>query len=192
MYGPREYQSREYMECLDEFIGLLKSCSSVMGIVADHGMEFKNIQINPVLALREVNIKAIGVPLIKDRYIKHHRNLGGVMYLYLKERRKLRKALCVLKEMEGIEHVFTREEAAIRFHLPPGRIGDIILLGAKNVVFDVLDNRGIYKDVSLRSHGSLHEQNVPLIVDRPLPSIAENKLYNKDALITLIKTLLYN
>jgi hypothetical protein len=49
------------------------------------------------------------------------------------------------------------------FNQPPGRIGDLTVLGDPDTVFGELDQAGETL-VNCRAHGSLHEAAVPLVV----------------------------
>ena len=60
-----------------------------------------------------------------------------------------------------VDQVLGREEAAQTFRLMAGRIGDIMVLGAPGVVFG--DPEQVTLPPTLRSHGSLHEERVPVI-----------------------------
>ena len=186
MYAPDEEPAKDYMERIDGLIGMLHEISFVIGIVADHGMSRKTLKVNPKAVLERQGIKALMIPLIKDQYVKHHRNLGGAAYIYLHDRRALKRAVATLSEIEGVEFVLSREEAAARFKLPPHRIGDIVLLGDKRTVFGD-SGRGIYECVDLRSHGSLHEVKVPLLMSERYYEAPYGKVLNKDALIMLIR-----
>ena len=72
--------------------------------------------------------------------------------------------------LDGVEEVFTREEAAVIYQHPADRIGDLSVasdartaLGKSAAKHDLSVLRG-----PLRSHGGRHEQIVPIIVSHPL------------------------
>ena len=82
----------------------------------------------------------------------------------------IKRAANILETLPGIESVLTRQEAAARFHLPPDRIGDLVVLSDKETV---LGRAPEWHDLSavatgLRSHGGLHEGVVPMVINRPL------------------------
>jgi len=62
--------------------------------------------------------------------------------------------------------------------LPPDRIGDLLVLGVKGVVFGPV-KRGLYEDVQLRSHGSLYEREIPFITNQRIDAV--DNVFNKDA-----------
>ena len=55
----------------------------------------------------------------------------------------------------------SRDEAASRLRLHYERIGDIVVTGAKDVVFG--DPSEVSMPPGLRSHGSEHERSIPLV-----------------------------
>ena len=69
--------------------------------------------------------------------------------------------LDILNNLDGIDLALDREAAAKRFRLMGSRIGDIMVLGAADVGFG--DPAEVTIPGSLRSHGSLYEEMVPVI-----------------------------
>jgi phosphonoacetate hydrolase len=100
----------------------------------------------------------------KDRYVKHHRTFGGAGWVWLKSPADEARAIEVLSSLQGVERVITRDEAAERFNLMPERIGDLVVIGDKDTVFGDLEADGEVLESTYRSHGSLHESDVPLII----------------------------
>jgi len=161
-FSPGEPESLRHIEILDEAIGkLVESIPQIQVLItADHGMSAKDkmIHLPEVLAAHGINGQA--VPIIKDMYTAHHSNLGGCIYVYL-EPEDVDRAVEVLKQVDGVEYALPRQEAARRFRLMPGRIGDVMVLGSPGVVFG--DPQEVDLPAALRSHGSLHEERVPVI-----------------------------
>ena len=161
-YAPEEQESRQHLSILDDAIGELMAAhpEATVLVTADHGMSAKSrmVDLNQALAAR--GIRANVVPIIKDLHVVHHSNLGGCMFIYL-ERGDPAEALEVLRGTAGVEEAMDREEAAARLMLHFDRIGDIVVTGAKDVVFG--DPSEVSMPPRLRSHGSPHEQQVPLI-----------------------------
>ena len=180
-YEPRCTEATEYMEKIDEKIGLLADKGVILGVTADHGMNDKGVKVDLQKLLSERGIKTKIVPIIKDEYVEHHQNLGGSVYLYLE--RDLEKALTILQDAEGVEAVHAKNETKKVYRLPSDRIGDLFVLGTRNAVFGSVD-KGFYEDVNVRSHGSLHERDVPLITNQKMESV--NELFNKDAFQNLL------
>jgi phosphonoacetate hydrolase len=153
---------------LDEFLRE----GFAVGITADHGMNAKPrvIYLEDVLSQAGVEDARVVLP-ITDPYVVHHGALGSFAWVHLQceQRERAREALAAL---EGVEEVYTREEAAVIFEHPIDRIGDLSItadaataLGKSQAKHDL---SGLGE--GLRSHGGRHEQRVPIIVSRPLRS----------------------
>jgi phosphonoacetate hydrolase len=142
----------------------------LVGITADHGMNAKPrvIYLEDVLEQAGVHSARVVLP-ITDPYVVHHGALGSFAWVHLPadERQRAREALSAL---QGIEEIYTREEATVIFEHPSDRIGDLSIsadaetaVGKSRAKHD-LSGLG----AGLRSHGGRHEQLVPLIVSRGL------------------------
>ena len=165
-YAPEQPQSATHLALLDAAIGrLVDGLDCRILITADHGMSAKSRMLHLPDELAKHGIAARAVPIIKDRYTVHHSNLGGCIYLYLEQPAAsstiLEEALGVLRQVDGVDEALPREEAAARYNLMPHRIGDIMALGAPDVVFG--DPAEVTMPPNLRSHGSCHEDRVPII-----------------------------
>ena len=161
-YPPEDARSQEHMAMLDAAIGrLLETHPDVrILITADHGMSAKTQMVDLPLILARAGITARAVPVIKDRYTVHHSNLGGSIYVHL-EQGRVEDAVAALAETPGVDAALPREQAAAEHRLDPDRIGDILVLGAPDVVFG--DPAQVELPPQLRSHGSRHEEPVPII-----------------------------
>ncbi len=161
-YSPESAESSAHLELLDRAIGkLVESLHQFQLLVtADHGMSAKSRMIHLPAKLAAHGIRARAVPIIKDRYTVHHSNLGGSTYLYLEDG-ELDQSLAVLRGIDGVDQALPRQEAASKYRLMASRIGDIMVLGAADVVFG--DPAEVTLPPNLRSHGSLHEDRVPII-----------------------------
>jgi len=164
-FGPDHPKSQEHMTILDNAIGELVDAHPEMTllITADHGMSDKRRMIHLPDELGRYGIKAQAIPIIKDRHVVHHSNLGGCIYVYLdkKSRKNVNDALAILQDMDGVEEALCRKEAARKYHLMAERIGDIMVNGVSDVVFG--DPSEVNMPDNLRSHGSLHERKIPII-----------------------------
>jgi phosphonoacetate hydrolase len=178
-YPPDHAESQRHLRKIDRQIGTLaeRYDGADMAFTADHGMKPKTIGLDPARILGAVGIDADVVPIIKDRHVVHHQNLGGAAYVYLRDLGSEEDARERLLEEPGVEAVLNRLEAAEKYHLHSGRIGDLMLLADVRTVFgDLPDSR---VEVQVRSHGSLHEQEVPIIGCGPRLADVE-PVYNKD------------
>jgi len=66
--------------------------------------------------------------------------------------------------LKGVEAVLPRAEAARRSRTYAPRIGDLVVLGDQDTVFGDLDVGEESLPLEYRSHGSVYELPVPLIV----------------------------
>ncbi|MBI1930578.1 alkaline phosphatase family protein [Candidatus Poribacteria bacterium] len=178
-YAPEEAHSLEHIAELDRIMGEIvdDQPEREIYITADHGMLPKSHAIDPGRWLTERGIPSSAIPIIKDRYVAHHGNLGGAAYLFLQNRADLPKALEMLLKAPGIEEVYAVEEAATQFRLHPERIGDIFILADRDTVFGELTETET--PVSLRSHGSRYESYIP-IIGYNSPWSADDFEYNVD------------
>ena len=167
-YGPHHPESARHVALLDEGLGaILDSClrrndgDVRMLVTADHGMSDKSRMLHLPGELARYGIRARAVPVIKDRYVVHHSNLGGSIYVHLDNSADLNAALDTLRNLDGVEGALPVEEAAQRFRLMPERMGDILVLADPATVFG--DPAEVTMPPGLRSHGSAHETTVPII-----------------------------
>ena len=131
-----------------------------MFVTADHGMSRKERMIDLGRALENVGMRGEAVPIIKDRYVRHHSNLGGCINVYL-ESGSVIDAVEILSAVDGVEDALIRDQAAALWMLPEDRIGDIFVTGEADVVFG---NPGeVELPIGLRSHASEHELRIPII-----------------------------
>ena len=162
-YPPEHDISQRHMSELDNIIGDIvnQDPDREIYITADHGMLDKTKAIDPARILQKDAIQADSIPIIKDRYVVHHGNLGGAAYVFLNDPNDLDKAIQCLMNTNGIEEVYSAQEAAQKFQLHLDRIGDIFLLADKHTVFGEL--QVAEESISIRSHGSRYESYVPII-----------------------------
>lgn len=164
-YAPDEPESQRHLSILDDAIGeLMEEHPDVtLMLTADHGMSAKTRMVDLRSALAGYGIEAIPVPIIKDRYVVHHANLGGCMFVYFDagKSRQISEGVKVLRETPGVQAALSREEAAAKYDLHYDRIGDIFVTGEPDVVFG--DPSEVKLPPRLRSHASTHERRVPLL-----------------------------
>ena len=160
-YPPSHPRSQQHVSILDDAIGRLIEAypDATILLSADHGMSSKTRMLDVRAILARYGIPAMVVPIIKDRYVVHHSNLGGCAYVYLDAKHSV-DAIGILSSTDGIGCALTREEAASEFKLRPDRIGDLVVTGTKDVVFG--NPTEVELPAGLRSHGSTTEQDVPI------------------------------
>ena len=152
---------------LDELIGEAAEAApdAAFFFTADHGMNYKKRcwDLDKALGARGSPVK-FALSAEKDRYVKHHRTFGGTAYVWLNSPEDAPEVRERILQLEGIEAVRTREEAARDFDLMPERIGELVVTGDRDTVFGELAGDFEALEASYRSHGSLHESDVPLVV----------------------------
>ncbi|HWP23480.1 MAG TPA: alkaline phosphatase family protein [Candidatus Binatia bacterium] len=167
MWPPEAQESRVHLANLDALLGEARETApdAAFLLTADHGMNYKRRcwDLKKACAERGLELR-FALSAEKDRYVRHHRTFGGAAWVWLKSAGDLEQAAEMISALEGVERVFTRGEAAKLFHLMPARIGDLIVLGDRETVFGELPSASETLDSSYRSHGSLHESDVPLLV----------------------------
>ncbi len=163
MYAPQEAQSAWHIEGLDCILGRILDENPDLEIylTADHGMSQKSRGVDIEKVLERHGIPARAIPVIKDRYVAHHQNLGGASYVYLGSQELVPSAMEALQGVPGVEAVYDREAGAAAFDLMAERIGDILAFGDKDTVFGSFAAADV--GVRVRSHGSRHESAVPIV-----------------------------
>jgi phosphonoacetate hydrolase len=142
----------------------------VVGITADHGMNAKPrvIYLEDALAAAGVEEAHVVLP-ITDPYVVHHGALGSFAWVHLPAP-QLERARRTLSALEGVEDVYSREEAAAVFAHPPDRIGDLSVTADAQTALGKSEAKHDLSGLGdgLRSHGGRHEQRVPIVVSHPL------------------------
>jgi phosphonoacetate hydrolase len=161
-HAPEDEESVRHVEGLDARLGriLEDRPDREVYITADHGMSAKKRGVDLQQVLARAGIASRALPIIRDRYVAHHQNLGGAAYVYLERPEQAAEAVQALRECPGVEEVHTREEAERELDLMPARIGDLVVLGEADTVFGEFPETPI--EVRVRTHGSRHESIVPL------------------------------
>jgi phosphonoacetate hydrolase len=166
MWAPEAPESKEHLARMDDLIGqAMKAAPDAAFLVtADHGMNAKSAcwDLEQVCAGKGVPIRK-AVSTGRDRYMKHHRGCSGAVYIHLKNPQDAARVRDVISGVKGVERILTRDEAAKEFRLMASRIGQLMVLGDKDTVFGELDDEK-ENFPGLRSHGSLHEVDIPLFV----------------------------
>ncbi len=166
--APEEPPMQAYLAEQDQALGRLLDvydlADTVVIFTADHGMNAKPRSLSPVRVLAEAGIDAHGVPLIRDGLYAHHRDLGGALYLYFRDAGAVGDARALLGRTPGVDQVVERAEAGTD-RLPGDRVGDLICWGARDTALGIwAEGPARREETGLRSHGSKHEQRIPMIV----------------------------
>ena len=166
-WAPEAPESKEHLARMDELIGQAMHAApdAAFLVTADHGMNAKTLCWD-----LERGCERQGVPLRKafsvgrDRYVKQHRGCSGGAYVYLKNPQDADRVREIISGLKGVEHVIAREQAARDYKLMKSRIGDLVVWGDMATVFGEMDMERVDFPTGLRSHGSLHELEIPLFV----------------------------
>ena len=191
-YAPGTEGANSFYAMMDGYMQQLHDMGCVIALTADHGMNAKvGMDGQPqVIYLQDWFDAWLGVGQsrvilpITDPYVVHHGALGSFATVYLPHETQASQAQQRLQQEPGIEAVYTREEAARHFELPPDRIGDLVVVSERFTVLGTAlakhDLSGL--DVPLRSHGGVSEQRVPLIINKPIKGLdAQRRWRNFDA-----------
>jgi phosphonoacetate hydrolase len=166
-WPPSAPESKEHLAKLDALIGRAVAAApdAALLITADHGLNAKTRCWDLARACKNRGLEVrFALSAERDRYVKHHRNTGGIAWVWLKSPSDAPRAIEIIRGLRGVEAVLTREEAARRFHLMPERIGEVVVLGDKETVFGEQETDLEPLPPTLRTHGSLHETEVPVII----------------------------
>ncbi len=167
MWAPAESFSLHHLAKLDELLGAARDAApdALFLITADHGMNPKQRCLDLRKTCADYGIRLrFAVSPVADRLLKHHRGFGGVSYVYVNNEGELPRVQSLLRDLPGVDDALTRPEAACRFHLMPERIGDLVVMADKDTVFGDLAGSNEVLAAEYRNHGSLYEQDVPLIL----------------------------
>jgi phosphonoacetate hydrolase len=166
-WPPSAPESKEHLARLDAIIGKAVAAApdAAFLITADHGLNAKTRCWDLAKACKKRGLELrFAFSAERDKYVKHHRNLGGAAWVWLKSAADAARATEILRGLDGVEAVLTKQEAARRFHLMPERIGELIVLGDRDTVFGDLEADFEALPPTLRTHGSLHETEIPMII----------------------------
>lgn len=184
MWAPDRDESQEHLRRLDQLIGQAAEAApdAAFFFTADHGMNYKKRcwDLDKALGARGTQVK-FALSAEKDRYVKHHRTFGGTAYVWLNTPQDAPEVKERILKLEGIEAVRSRAEAAHDFDLMPDRIGELVVTGDRDTVFGELTGEFEALEASYRSHGSLHESDVPLVVYNWNAELPSNGSFKRNA-----------
>jgi phosphonoacetate hydrolase len=193
MHPEHSEESRTHLATLDAKLAESADTApdAAFYISADHGMNHKvrAWDLEKACVNRGVPVR-LAVSAERDKYPKHHLGLGGLAWVYLRQTSDEQRVGSVIEKLEGVEHVLTRDEAAKAFDLMPDRIGDLVVTGDSGTVFGALDSESETLSAAYRSHGSRHEQAVPLIIrDENRKLHRESYRQNRDLTVGLLNSV---
>ena len=191
-YAPGHEVANKFYSMFDKYIGQLDAIGATIIITADHGMKPKSKEDGSPNAIflqdhldDKFNKNKTKVILpITDPYVVHHGALGSFATIYLEDKNDLEDVMMEIKKIKDIEVVLNKEEGCYQYNLPKDRMGDIICMSSEFMTIGSSKDKHNLSGLNepLRSHGGLHEREVPFIVNKKMPQIDSNKqLYNYDA-----------
>lgn len=195
-HAPGTEEANAFMAEVDQRVGALLAHGAVVGIVADHGMsDMADEGGNPRVAyLADALDVAFGsgrtrvICPITDPFVRHHGALGGFVRVHVTDSElSVDEVRRVIAAHQGVAEALSRDEACVRFDLPPEREGDVAViaqagwaLGKGRADHDTT----ILAGTRLRSHGGLAEREVPFILSHAVTPAyrakAERVLNNYD------------
>jgi phosphonoacetate hydrolase len=191
-HAPGSDAANAFYRMMDGYLATLDALGCTIVVTADHGMNAKTrLDATPnVIYLQDILDGWLGAARarvilpITDPYVVHHGALGSYATVYLPAGAPPEELARRIAALRGIEVVLTRAQAAERFELPPDRIGDLVVVSTRSVAIGSAARRHDLSglDAPLRSHGGVSEQPVPLIMNRPIAHLDDNRRWrNFDA-----------
>jgi phosphonoacetate hydrolase len=175
-HAPGTPAANDFYRMLDSYLGQLDDAGAIVALTADHGMNAKTDAAGRpnVVYLQDLLDGWLGAGAarvilpITDPYVVHHGALGSFATVYLPDGVRVAEIVGRLAALPGMELVLDGVEGCRRFELPPDRMGDVIVISARDTVVGTSaarhDLSGL--DAPLRSHGGLSEQCVPIVLNR--------------------------
>jgi phosphonoacetate hydrolase len=177
LYAPDANEALAFYAAIDVQLGRLQNVGCILGITADHGMNAKQKPDgSPNVVYLESELtrqfgKGFRVILpITDPYVVHHGALGSFAVIHLPPGQERKPIIDFLLKFDGISEVWEKEMAAQKLELPLDRLGDLVVMSARDVV---LGRTPEYHDLKalkgpLRSHGGRYEEMVPFVLSERL------------------------
>ncbi len=191
-YAPGHEVANKFYSMFDKYIGQLDDTGATIIITADHGMKPKSkddgspnaIFLQDILDEKFNKDKTKVILPITDPYVVHHGSLGSFATIYLKDKKDLDSVMFEIKKIKDIEVVLNKEDGCTKYNLPEDRMGEIICMSSEYTTIGSSKDKHNLSGLNepLRSHGGLHEREVPFIVNKKMPQIDSGRqLYNYDA-----------
>ena len=199
-HAPGDREADRFYAELDARFGRFEALDATVALTADHGMNEKtNDDGTPrVVWLQDLLDAELGAGActvicpITDAFVGHHGALGGFVRVYCQAGLAGERVIDAIEAVPGLERVLSREAVAREFELPFDSEGDVAVLGDERTVIgarEVDHDLSGLKGQRLRTHGSVHEANVPIILSRPVSD--EYARHAEDARLHSHETLDY-
>ena len=185
-HAPGSPVSNQFYSDMDDRFGRMAELGATVALTADHGMGDKaNEDGDPnVIWLQDILDGELGagqtrvICPITDAFVGHHGALGGFVRVYQQGSTAIDAIHEVISSVPGVEKCWTSEAAAKDLEQPLDREGDLAVVADEKTV---IGGRSVDHDLSalkghrLRTHGSLHETRVPIILSRPISEEYQRK-----------------
>ena len=193
-HAPGTAEANSFYIEMDQRFGRLQELGALVALTADHGMGDKSNECGEpnVIWLQDLLDQELGLGTcrvicpITDAFVGHHGALGGFVRIYLEQKQDRKKVSEIVQSIAGIEKVWSAENVAEELEQPLDREGDLAVVADKSTVIGGSEkdhDLSALKGKRLRTHGSLHEANVPFILSEPL-----NDIYLKRAGVRTIRS----
>ena len=191
-FAPEDDGALAFNAMVDRYLGELDALGAAVVLTADHGMKAKHgadgrpsvIYVQDLLDDWLGRGAARVILPITDPYVVHHGALGSFATAYLPAGTDVAALVARLAALPEMLEVTDRATAVARHDLPADRIGDVVMISTGGMTIGTSAHRHDLAALKepLRSHGGLTEQEVPFIVNRPMPELgAAPGLRNFDA-----------
>ena len=185
-HAPGSEEANNFYIEMDRRFGILQELGALVALTADHGMGDKSdesgepnvIWLQDILDKNSDTGKCRVICPITDAFVGHHGALGGFVRIYLEKKDNQNKVYDIVNAIEGVEKVWTAENAAKELEQPLDREGDLAVVADKRTVIGGSEkdhDLSALKGKRLRTHGSLHESRVPFILSEPLNEKYSNR-----------------
>ena len=169
---------RFYAE-MDKRFGTFEEMGAAVTLTADHGMNEKTnddgtarvVWLQSILDAEFGEGTSTVICPITDAFVGHHGSLGGFVRVYCQNGLRSEQVTEAIADVPGLEQVLSRAEVVKEYDLPAGPEGDVAVLGDLHTVIGTREtdhDLGGLKGHRLRTHGSIHEADVPIISSRPV------------------------
>jgi phosphonoacetate hydrolase len=182
-YAPGDDVANDFYRMMDGYLAEMDALGAEIVLTADHGMNDKyGADLKPqVIYLQDVMdgwlgaAKARVILPITDPYVVHHGALGSFATVYLPDDADQAAIIARIAALPGIDLAVDRATGCKKFELPEDRLGDVIVVSAKNFAIGTSvakhDLSGLTRP--LRSHGGMTEQKVPVILNRKIKALPQ-------------------
>ncbi len=191
-HAPGDQEANAFYQMMDSYWARLDELGAIIVLTADHGMNpmHKADGTPDVIYLQTILDDMLGkgaarvICPITDPYVVHHGALGGFVTAYLPSGADVGDVCRQLKDIDGVAWAGSGAEGCAKFELPEDRLGDIIVISARNKAIGASPEQHDLSGLKepLRSHGGMSTQVVPMIVNRKVAGIdPDRQLRNFDA-----------